>query len=1521
MTFISHAQNREDVLLWRALRHVRGGFYVDVGANHPSHDSVTKSFYDRGWSGINIEPLREHYEELARVRLRDVNLQVAAGAQEGEIDLYDSDVRGLATASLEVAEARRAAGGVVRQCRVPVQRLDTILAAHAPEQIHFLKVDVEGFEASVLQGIDLTRWRPWLVVVEATKPNSQDLELGWEPLLTDSGYRFVWFDGLNRYYVADERMSLAEHFVAPPNVFDDFVPAEQERLRLALEKSQLDLRAFKEEVVTASHELEQAEKFRSELDAVVNSLSWRLTRPLRLVARALRALKKKVARHKLGGPEAKDAGPGHDSSVSLEGSFQSLSHGPSKPRFTYWHENVLGKHALAPRLLEAAQGGPELWWRLTGHLEGHYSLAEVNRSLATELDQLSQGRLRFVPWHGQGFTPKSVSTNALEQMVGRALPEGSCVVSLVHHYPPMSDPEASQLRLVMFFWEESLVPKAVVDLLNSGSDGVLVASRFVKRVLRHSGCDRPIFVVPLGVRGAAEMDPSVKRGSSDGRFRFLHVSSAFERKGVDVLLRAYGETFDGDDAVELYLKTFANPHHDIGRQVSEWRAGLTNPPPVTLDVSELNEGEMDALYRSASAMVLPTRGEGFGLPQARALAMGTPLITTAGGGQSDFASLEFAGLVPYRCAPSRSHVNEGDAHWLEPDAHLLGVHMESVWNRARNVVNQEELGPLLASSERQGDAPRWMAERYGWGECALHVDAIARRLLQAPATQSRRQRLAVVSPWHTTCGIAEYAQALFAGWQEHFDVRVYCDHRTTADPSQSLFVPSWVVGRQSGVLELLDALCQQAESGLLDVLCVQHQQSLFLLTDEVCTALGRIRAHGVRVIVELHSTLPMVREGRIGRVAAQALRGLDLVVVHKVDDVNCMLGLGLAENVMCLPLAVASLDAPLPESARDRFGFAQADLVLGCFGILWPHKGVEAVVRSMPLLAQASGRRVKLLAVTAVIDEASSQTLAECQSVAQALGVETDIVWVTDFLPLEESLRCLGVADVQLFVYGPTRESASGAVTVGLATHRPVLVSPQEIFSDLSACTYRLEGTQPSDVVRGVTELLASPHTESTVYANQRSWLASRSWSHASQRLRAAIRGLDEDRRHPQVFESPNFESDPELVPERMQGSKRGLLVDVTQIAKHDTGTGIQRVVRNILREWLLSPPKGYEVLPVRFDEASGAYCHARAFTGGVARANGPELGVEPVRVGVGDVFVGLDLTAHLFPAAEALLTRWRVSGVRVCYVVYDIIPLQHPELAYPGTPEAFGHWARSLRRQCDRAVCISRSVADELRLWWCAHTEEGALPEISHFRLGAGLEHAGGVAPEPGEGGVGVASESVRQAELSGAVLMVGTVEPRKGHAQALDAFEVLWAGGGSAPLVIAGAAGWDVGPLCDRIRSHPELGRRLFWFESADDASLAHLYANCAGLLMASMAEGFGLPLVEAAHHGLPILARDIDVFREIAGPFATYFGTEDAHGLRDDLAAWLGVVERGEAPQSSGVKATSWQESAAQLLAEVL
>lgn len=225
MTFVSYAQNFEDVLLWRALGHIKNGFYIDVGANSPVEQSVTKAFYDAGWSGINIEPMPSFVMTFQEHRPRDINLAVAAGANEGEITLFDiPQMNGWATVDVEVARAHQADGYALTEIKVPLRTLSAICAQHVHGPIHFLKIDVEGFEGEVLRGMDFAKWRPWVVVVEATKPGSRvSNHETWEALVTAAGYHYAYFDGLNRYYVALEHAELLPALTIQPNVFDDFI--------------------------------------------------------------------------------------------------------------------------------------------------------------------------------------------------------------------------------------------------------------------------------------------------------------------------------------------------------------------------------------------------------------------------------------------------------------------------------------------------------------------------------------------------------------------------------------------------------------------------------------------------------------------------------------------------------------------------------------------------------------------------------------------------------------------------------------------------------------------------------------------------------------------------------------------------------------------------------------------------------------------------------------------------------------------------------------------------------------------------------------------------------------------------------------------------------------------------------------------------------------------------------------------------------------------------------------------------
>ena len=229
MSFVSYAQNNEDVMLWRALKNIENGFYIDVGANDPEIDSVTKLFYDNGWRGINIEPVSQWYDRLEEYRIRDINLQIAVGNTTGKMTLYELPDTGLSTADLAIAERHEKEKGYKKvKLEVQVKSLTNICKEYHEAPIHFLKIDVEGAEKAVLEGFDLMQIRPWIIVIESTLPNTQieDYE-HWENHILDAEYEFVYFDGLNRYYIAKEHEDLKCYFNVPPNIFDGFITQQQ----------------------------------------------------------------------------------------------------------------------------------------------------------------------------------------------------------------------------------------------------------------------------------------------------------------------------------------------------------------------------------------------------------------------------------------------------------------------------------------------------------------------------------------------------------------------------------------------------------------------------------------------------------------------------------------------------------------------------------------------------------------------------------------------------------------------------------------------------------------------------------------------------------------------------------------------------------------------------------------------------------------------------------------------------------------------------------------------------------------------------------------------------------------------------------------------------------------------------------------------------------------------------------------------------------------------------------------------
>lgn len=224
MTFVSYAQNFEDVMLWRALKHIENGVYVDVGAQNPIIDSVSKAFYEHGWRGIHFEPVPYYADLLRQDRPDEVVLEVALSDVEGTLEFNVIAKTGLSTAVNNYAQRHYSDQGFESQkIQVPTLTLTSALRSIEDKDVHWLKIDVEGLEEKVLKGWDSQVLRPWIMVIEATIPASPEVNYAnWEPMLIAADYQFVYFDGLNRFYVAKEHSELVEAFSCPPNVFDGF---------------------------------------------------------------------------------------------------------------------------------------------------------------------------------------------------------------------------------------------------------------------------------------------------------------------------------------------------------------------------------------------------------------------------------------------------------------------------------------------------------------------------------------------------------------------------------------------------------------------------------------------------------------------------------------------------------------------------------------------------------------------------------------------------------------------------------------------------------------------------------------------------------------------------------------------------------------------------------------------------------------------------------------------------------------------------------------------------------------------------------------------------------------------------------------------------------------------------------------------------------------------------------------------------------------------------------------------------
>lgn len=300
---------------------------------------------------------------------------------------------------------------------------------------------------------------------------------------------------------------------------------------------------------------------------------------------------------------------------------------------------------------------------------------------------------------------------------------------------------------------------------------------------------------------------------------------------------------------------------------------------------------------------------------------------------------------------------------------------------------------------------------------------------------------------------------------------------------------------------------------------------------------------------------------------------------------------------------------------------------------------------------------------------------------------------------------------------------------------------------------------------------------------------------------------------------------------------------------------------------------------------------------------------VEKLIIDADDCLLMLDSSWHI--SVDEAVEQFKRANAKVVYVVYDLIPVLYPELCDQGVVPVFDRWIKNTSNYADGYLCISNAVKHDLQRFMQNHHPIKAKEFVyGSFPLGcdfvAGSNQNANM-PQPLNGLFGAAPT----------FLMVSTIEPRKNHRMVLDAFDTLWKKGIDVNLIIVGKVGWNVQQLMLRMKSHPRLGKQFFLINDADDSMVNHCYANSTGLVFASHAEGFGLPIVEALAAGLPVIASDIPCHREVGGDLISYFDLDRVDTLVQQLTSLMNNKNHCRHELTNAVKASgvvvSWNESA--------
>jgi len=1004
------------------------------------------------------------------------------------------------------------------------------------------------------------------------------------------------------------------------------------------------------------------------------------------------------------------------------------------------------------------------------------------------------------------------------------------------------------------------------------------------------------------------------------------------RKNLDRLITAYGlllQDLRRDLQLVIVTKVRLEEQQRLLRLARE--AGLDEDD--LLLTGYVPDDDLVALYNACTLFVFPSWHEGFGLPVLEAMRCGKAVLAANASSLPEVVGREDALFDPFNeramaALIERALTDDGFRHDLEQ--HALKQSQRFSW--------VETARRALAALE--ADAPR--------------------STIVPPMMVSRRRRLAYVSPLPPEkTGIADYSAELIPQLTRWYEVEVIVAQSDITDAYICANCPIRTVEEFRVQASRYDrVLYHFGNSSFHEHMFVLLEKipGVVVLHDFFLSGIQTLRdgrgmephplaralqtSHGYYAVRERFTALDVWNVAMRYPANLPVLQNALGVIVH--SDYSRRLtrqwyGSTADADWVIIPHLRSLALATNRKASRSALGLEEGELLVCSFGLLGPHKLNHRLLDawlSSPLAADA-----KAYLVFVGENDGGEYGQNLMRRIRESNVAER--IRITGWADVETYRQYLAAADIGVQLRCLSRGETSGTVldcmNYGLAT----IVNAHGSLADLDPQGVWMLSDEFSneELTEALTTLARDPERRRTLGARAREIIRTRhaprrcaeqyveAIENIYQRAEAGLPGLlagMAEQPPPQeewlglaTSLARNFPP----VPRRRQ-----LLVDVSALVQTDLKTGIQRVVRAILWQWLENPPEGIQVEPVYATADASGYRYARRWASRFLGIPEDWADDTPVEAWADDVFFGPDLEPNVVPAQAAFLHGWRNRGVKVWFMAHDLLPVLMPEVFPEGTQYGHQRWLETIA-QFDGVVCVSRAVADDMIEWLHTFGVQRHRPlEIAWSHHGSNIEDSVPTIGMPPNAQLVLDTLASRPS-----FLMVGTVEPRKGYAQTIEAFDQLWAEGSDINLVIVGQEGWkplpdtmrrDIPATVNRLRTHPERGKRLFWLEGISDEYLDKVYAASTCLITASYGEGFGLPLIEAAQHRLPIIARDIPVFREVAGEHAFYFDdSRDPAVIAKAVRAWLALHRAESAPTSVGLQWLTWQQSAERLLEIVM